>query len=163
MTGTRPVGRGRGSEVKYPADALYDQRSLTICAVLALAPKIPPASSLTPEPVSRPKKPPLSETVVPGASRGDLVMMFTTPVSAFAPQTADAGPRTTSICLMSPKLVGRKSHRTSPKKSRYTDRPSISTSCELERVDVLCRLVRLKSRADVWIAFMPGTDRSRSA
>ena len=41
-----------------------------------------------------------------GASRGDFVMMFTTPVSAFAPHTAEAGPRTTSICLMSSRLRG---------------------------------------------------------
>ena len=52
------------------------------------------------------------------SSRGGLVMMFTTPVRAFAPQTADAGPRTTSICLISPVEAGTRSHRIRPKKSR---------------------------------------------
>jgi hypothetical protein len=56
--------------------------------------------------------------VVPCISRGDLVMMFTTPLIALAPQTADAGPRTTSICLTSLKFSGRKSQPTNPKKSR---------------------------------------------
>ena len=54
----------------------------------------------------------------PGFSRGVFVMMFTTPVRALAPQTTDAGPRTTSICLMSAVLVGTKSQRIRPKKSR---------------------------------------------
>ena len=45
-------------------------------------------------------------------------MMLTAPVMAFAPHTADAGPRTTSICSTSSKLVGSRSHRTRPKKSR---------------------------------------------
>ena len=40
-----------------------------------------------------------------------------TPVIAFAPQTADAGPRITSICLISGVSIGRKSHATNPKKS----------------------------------------------
>ena len=91
-------------------------------------------------------------------------MMLTTPVSAFAPQTADAGPRTTSICLMSPKSRGQEVPQDQPEEIEI-DRAPVDAApvCELERVDVLCRLVRLKSRADVWIAFMPGTDRSRSA
>ena len=55
--------------------------------------------------------PPVNATDVtpflsPAASRGDLVMMLMTPVSALAPQMADAGPRTTSICLMSSMLDG---------------------------------------------------------
>ena len=54
---------------------------------------------------------------MPGISRGDLVITLTTPVSALAPQTADAGPRMTSICLISDGLIGRKSHATNPKKS----------------------------------------------
>ena len=57
-------------------------------------------------------------TEVPCISRGAFVMMFTTPVMAFAPQTADAGPRITSTCLISAKLTGRKSQPTNPKKSR---------------------------------------------
>ena len=63
-------------------------------------------------------KPPVNDTSAPGASRGDFVMMLTTPVSAFAPQTADAGPRMTSICLMSLRFVGSRSQSTMPKKSR---------------------------------------------
>ena len=56
-------------------------------------------------------------TLVPCISRGDLVITLTTPFSALAPQTADAGPRITSICLISFRLTGRKSHITKPKKS----------------------------------------------
>ena len=52
------------------------------------------------------------------SSRGDLVMTLTTPLIALAPQTADAGPRITSICLISLALVGTRSHITMPKKSR---------------------------------------------
>ena len=70
------------------------------------------------DPASRLKPPALIEADTPTASRGDLVMMFTAPDTALAPQTADAGPRTTSICLISEKLVGSMSHRTRPKKSR---------------------------------------------
>ena len=55
---------------------------------------------------------------MPTDSLGGLVMMFTAPVIALAPHTAEAGPRTTSICSMSSKFVGTSSHRTSPKKSR---------------------------------------------
>jgi hypothetical protein len=45
-------------------------------------------------------------------------MTLTTPVSALAPQTADAGPRITSICWMSETFAGMKSQSTRPKKSR---------------------------------------------
>ncbi len=91
-------------------------------------------------------------------------MTLTTPLSAFAPHTTEAGPRTTSICLMSPEVaVGTKSQSTSPKKSRYTDRPSTRTSWELLSVEVAWRVVRFMSRAEVWITFIPGTARSRSA
>ena len=58
-----------------------------------------------------------SEKFAPRISRGDFVMMLTTPLSAFAPQTADAGPRITSICLISFRLAGMKSHMMNPKKS----------------------------------------------
>ena len=54
---------------------------------------------------------------MPAISRGVLLMMLMTPVIAFAPQTADAGPRITSICLMSRRAIGRKSQATKPKKS----------------------------------------------
>jgi hypothetical protein len=84
-----------------------------------LAPPVPPTPSPAVEAKSLLKNPPVSVTTVdPGTSRGDFVMMFTTPVNALAPQTADAGPRTTSICLMSAGSVGAKSHMTRPKKSR---------------------------------------------
>ena len=84
----------------------------------ALAPNSPPGPFPVVDPASRLKNPPLNDTSMPGASRGGFVMMLTTPVSAFAPQTAEAGPRITSICLMSFMLFGRKSQRTMPKKSR---------------------------------------------
>jgi len=71
-----------------------------------------------PDPASRLKPPALSTTVPPFCSRGDLVMMLTTPVMAFAPHTADAGPRITSICLISFMFAGNRSHSTMPKKSR---------------------------------------------
>ena len=41
-------------------------------------------------------------------------------------------------------------------------RPSSSTSCEFDSVDVACRLVTLMSRADNWMTLTPGTVRSRS-
>src|SRR5688572_26025077 len=119
MTGMRPVGRGNGSEWKYPPLSRYDQVSLTVREVLTLPPYIAPAPLATVDPTSRSNQPAVRVTLVdPAVSRGDLVMMFTAPVSALAPHTADAGPRTTSICLMSLKFVGTKSHRISPKKSR---------------------------------------------
>ena len=62
--------------------------------------------------------PPVNEASPPSDSRGDFVMMLTTPVIAFAPHTADAGPRITSICLMSSMFAGNRSHSTMPKKSR---------------------------------------------
>ena len=40
-------------------------------------------------------------TLVPCISRGVFVITLTTPVMALAPHTADAGPRMTSICLIS--------------------------------------------------------------
>ncbi len=129
-----------------------------------LPPYWAPSPSASREPPSRLKKPPVRVTPKPSFSRGDLVITFTTPVSAFAPHTTEAGPRTTSICLISPELaVGMKSHSTRPKKSRYTERPSTRTSCELLSVEVDCRVVRFMSRAEVWMTFIPGTERSRSA
>src|ERR1700687_6410375 len=118
ISGTRPVGRGSGSEKKYPADTRYASVGLGARAMLALAPNTDPMPLPAVDPVFRSNMPALSETVVPGASRGVFVMTLTTPVNALAPQTADAGPRITSICLMSVKFAGRKSHRTRPKKSR---------------------------------------------
>src|SRR2546423_61144 len=102
----------------------------------AFTPYVDPRPLPAPDPASRLKPPALNVTFVPCCSRGDLVMMLTTPVNAFAPHTADAGPRMTSICLTSPRFVGTKSHRTRPKKSRYTERPSTSTSCEFDSVEV---------------------------
>src|SRR5262249_43979351 len=81
---------------------------------------------------------------------------------ALAPQTADAGPRMTSICLMSFGFVGTRSHMTIPKKSRYIVRPSTRVSCEVASVDVALRLVMLTSRADTCVTFVPGTERRRS-
>ena len=86
--------------------------------MLAFAPNSAPIPLPTVDPALRLNPPALSVTVPPGASRGAFVITFTTPVSAFAPQTADPGPRITSICLMSDRLVGRKSQSTRPKKSR---------------------------------------------
>ncbi len=76
-----------------------------------------PLSWLLPD-TSRPNVPTPSVTLVPGNSRGGLVMTFTTPFMALAPQIADAGPRITSICLISAGFTGRKSQATKPKKSR---------------------------------------------
>ena len=55
--------------------------------------------------------------VVPGFSRGVFVMTLMTPFIALAPHTADAGPRTTSMRLMSLTFTGMKSHIVKPKKS----------------------------------------------
>ncbi len=55
----------------------------------------------------------------PSLSRGDFVMMFTTPVIALAPQTTDAGPRTISTCWTWFEFgLGTRSQSTRPKKSR---------------------------------------------
>ena len=96
----------------------YAKRSVGARVTVALAPTIVPAPCPTVDPASRSIQPPLNVTVDPTDSRGGLVMMLTAPVMAFAPQVADAGPRTTSICSMSLKLAGTRSHMTNPKKSR---------------------------------------------
>ena len=96
----------------------YASVSLGARVIVALVPNIVPAPRPTVEPASRSIQPPLMLTVVPTESRGALVMMLTAPVIAFAPQVADAGPRTTSICSMSPWLAGSQSQNTMPKKSR---------------------------------------------
>ena len=90
-------------------------------------------------------------------------MMFTTPLSALAPQTAEPGPRVTSICSISEKSSGSRSQATKPKKSWYTERPSIITSCEASSVPVAARALMFTSRALVCVTFRPGTWRSRSA
>ena len=77
-----------------------------------------PSPSDSREPPSRLNSPPLSTRPKPSFSRGVLVMTLTTPFTALAPQTTDAGPRTTSICLISPEVGdGTRSHSTNPKKS----------------------------------------------
>jgi hypothetical protein len=68
----------------------------------------PPARSNVPRP---------KVALVPCISRGDFVITLITPKTAFAPHTAEAGPRMTSICLISLRFTGRKSHITNPKKS----------------------------------------------
>ena len=118
MTGIVPAGRGNASELKYPPDTRYDQTLLGAADNDAFAPNRPPAPLPTPDPASRLMNPPVNDASPPGASRGDLVMMLTTPVMAFAPQTADAGPRMTSICWISFMFAGSRSHSTMPKKSR---------------------------------------------
>jgi len=82
---------------------------------VALVPNIVPASCPAVDPASRSIQPPLIVTVVPTDCRGGRVMMLTAPVMALAPQVADAGPRTTSNCSMSPWLAGSRSHMTRPK------------------------------------------------
>ena len=67
---------------------------------------------------------------MPGAWRGVFVITLTTPVSALAPHTADAGPRITSICLMSDMLAGR-NPRARGQRSQVDERSSSSTSFEL--------------------------------
>jgi len=76
-----------------------------------------PAPRPTVDPASRLKFRRPSSTVDPWASRGDRVTMFTTPVNAFAPQTAEAGPRTTSIWRTSAGSTGIMSQRIAPTKS----------------------------------------------
>jgi hypothetical protein len=66
----------------------------------------------------RPKPPAPIVTLDPWSSRGDLVITLTTPFIALAPQIAEAGPRMTSICLISAGFTGRKSQAMNPKKSR---------------------------------------------
>ena len=162
ITGIRPVGRANASEVKYPPLTRYARRSLGARVTVALAPNMVPAPRPAVDPALRSIQPLLSVTVLPTDSRGRRVTTLTAPVIAFAPHVADAGPRTTSICSMSPAFVGTRSHSTMPKKSRYTLRPSTSTSCELASVPVDCRLVTLTSRAESWTTLTPGTERSAS-
>src|SRR5690606_11474447 len=100
------------------AFTLYDHVSFNAAAYPPLTPYAPPRLPPARDPASRLNRPPDRLKVPPGVSRGDFVMMLTTPVSALAPQTAEAGPRTTSICLMSTGSVGTKSQATKPKKSR---------------------------------------------
>ena len=100
---------------------------------------------------------------MPTDERGGAVTMLTAPVIAFAPQVAEAGPRTTSIWAMSSWFTVSESHSTAPKKSRYTLRPSTSTSCEFAAGVVAPRLVSARSRAENWTTFTPGTARSISA
>ena len=65
----------------------------------------------------RSKEPNRRFSVVPKASRGALVIRFTTPLIAFAPQMAEAGPLTTSIRCRSSSPTDRKSQLVKPKKS----------------------------------------------
>ena len=90
-------------------------------------------------------------------------MTLMTPFSALAPQTADAGPRITSMRLISSRFAGMKSHIVNPKKSWYRLRPSTTASCDVASDDVAPRLVTLTSRAEICVMFTPGTLRSRSA
>ena len=39
----------------------------------------------------------------------------------------------------------------------------MSASCEVASVEVAPRMLMLKSRAEVWVRFMPGTERNSSA
>jgi hypothetical protein len=89
-------------------------------------------------------------------------MMLTTPEAAFAPHTAEAGPRTTSICLMSAVVTGTRSQKITLKKSKYSVRPSTRASWELARNGLARRLARFTSRAELWITLRPGTERNRS-
>ena len=54
---------------------------------------------------------------MPWLSRGERVIRFTTPLMAFAPQTADAGPFTTSTRSRSSTPTEIRSQATKPKKS----------------------------------------------
>ena len=119
--------------------------------------------AFSPDPlVSRSKVPALITNEPPAISRGDFVITLITPDMALAPHTADAGPRMTSICLISFMFTGRKSHAMNPKKSWYRLRPSIRASCDVDSVDVAPRLVMLMSRAEVCVTLTPGTERNRS-
>ncbi len=95
---------------------MYAQRSLTAVAKVPLIEKSDPFDAPLPFD-SRPNVPAPIVTLAPCISRGDLVMTLMTPSSAFAPHTADAGPRITSIRLISFVFTGMKSHITNPKKS----------------------------------------------
>jgi hypothetical protein len=77
------------------------------------------------------------------SSRGVFEMKLTTPESALAPQTAEAGPRITSTCFSSKAFTGTRSQAMKPKKSRYRLRPSSTASCEVDNVDVAPRMFRL--------------------
>src|SRR5262245_66563441 len=108
-----PDGRGSACCAEYPAETLYAQRSLTAAAWVARAEKKPPAPACA-APAPRSNRPVPTDTDEPAMSRGDFVRMFTTPSIAFAPQTADAGPRMSSICLISSDSIGTESHKTKP-------------------------------------------------
>ena len=95
---------------------MYAQRSLTAVANDPLIEKSEPFDAPLPFD-SRPNVPAPIVKLMPWFSRGDFVMTLITPLSALAPQTADAGPRITSIRLISFVFTGMKSHITKPKKS----------------------------------------------
>ena len=95
-----PAGLRNGSCVSRPADTLYANLSLVAAACAALMANIPPPSNESSGP-ERSNWPNRIDRLVPCISRGVFVMILTTPVMALAPHTADAGPRITSICLIS--------------------------------------------------------------
>jgi hypothetical protein len=85
---------------------------LTACAHDPAIENIAPAFS--PDPfVSRANVPALMLNDPPAISRGDFVITLITPDIALAPHTADAGPRMTSICLISLRFTGRPRSRKS--------------------------------------------------
>ena len=99
-----------------PPEILKANRSVGACACVALIANRPPPSNESSRGV-RSNWPNWIETEFPTISLGVLVITFTTPVSAFDPHTADAGPRMTSICFIWAASTGMKSHMTNPKKS----------------------------------------------
>ena len=90
------------------------------------------------------------------------MIRLTTPLIALAPQTAEDGPFTTSTRSRSSTPTEIMSQATNPKKSWYTDRPSTSTSCDVESVPAVPRLWTLMSRFDIWVTLTPGAWRIRS-
>ena len=75
--------------------------------------------------------PAAARTCPPRVSRGLLLITWTTPPTALAPHSAEAGPRTTSTCSTRDMSVGANSHITKPRKSWYRLRPSARTRVEV--------------------------------
>ena len=69
-------------------------------------------------------------------SRGELVIIFKTPVYAFGPYRADEGPNTTSICFTSSNDTGITLYAINLKDGTFAILPSVSVS-SLELNEVL--------------------------
>ena len=91
----------------YSPETLKATFGLNTLACRKLAPKMPPPLSGPAAPGVPPRAPPSRETVVPAEVKGDLVMMWSTPLAELGPYSAAPGPSTNSTCSMSSLVTGK--------------------------------------------------------